>query len=403
MCEGKYNMSREDFDNPPETEGPDDFEQDDFVEEADSDFEQPTEDSSDAEAAQMDESQAEPEAFSEKLLSIRDAVVQRLERGITEQSSSSVMSESIFEGEGNILGVGLGVNDDDDAPAFDLAPGEQCVNLYVAEPMGVEAAKAVLVDCMGIQASSSDDVPINIIVTGEIDAFSHRFRIRAAPGGVSCGHVRVTAGTLGCLARGRRAPRNSRLLMLSNNHVLANSNTARFRDPILQPGRADGGRSPQDRIAILERFVPINFSGRANYVDCATGWCWSNLVRRKLVYLRSGQRRFFRVSSSTIRPLRNMPVGKSGRTTQLTFGRVRDTSATIRVNYGGGRVALFRDQIAVRSGSGLFSTGGDSGSLIWRNDRTRNAVGLLFAGGGGTTFANKIDRVLTALDINLYT
>jgi hypothetical protein len=30
-------------------------------------------------------------------------------------------------------------------------------------------------------------------------------------------------------------------------------------------------------------------------------------------------------------------------------------------------------------------------------------VGLLFAGGGGTTFANRITRVLAALDIRLYT
>ena len=98
-----------------------------------------------------------------------------------------------------------------------------------------------------------------------------------------------------------------------------------------------------------------------------------------------------------------MLVGKSGRTTQLTTGRVTDCSVTIRVNYGGGRVALFRDQIAIRGLSGLFSAGGDSGSLIWTWNRTRSPVGLLFAGGGGVTFANKIGHVLKALDIRLYT
>ena len=52
---------------------------------------------------------------------------------------------------------------------------------------------------------------------------------------------------------------------------------------------------------------------------------------------------------------------------------------------------------------GNVSAGGDSGSLIWSWDKQRNPVGLLFAGGGGFTFANKIGRVLSALDINLYT
>nr|MDQ3989739.1 hypothetical protein [Actinomycetota bacterium] len=67
------------------------------------------------------------------------------------------------------------------------------------------------------------------------------------------------------------------------------------------------------------------------------------------------------------------------------------------------RVALFRDQMAIRAASGDFSAGGDSGSVIWTWDSSRRPVGLLFAGGGGTTFANRMDRVLAALDITLFT
>jgi hypothetical protein len=78
-------------------------------------------------------------------------------------------------------------------------------------------------------------------------------------------------------------------------------------------------------------------------------------------------------------------------------------SATINVAYGGGRVATFADQIAIQASSGNFSAGGDSGSLIWTWDSARRPVGLLFAGGGNVTFANKIGRVLTALDIRLVT
>lgn len=94
---------------------------------------------------------------------------------------------------------------------------------------------------------------------------------------------------------------------------------------------------------------------------------------------------------------------KSGRTTQLTSGHVIDVSASIRVNFEGGRVGNFQDQITIRGNKTVFSQGGDSGSLIWTWDQQRQPVGLLFAGGGELTFANKISRVLDALDIAVYT
>ncbi len=87
----------------------------------------------------------------------------------------------------------------------------------------------------------------------------------------------------------------------------------------------------------------------------------------------------------------------------MTAGRITGTNETIRVNFGAGRVALFRDQIAIRGLRGQFSDGGDSGSVIWIWDRQRRPVALLFAGGGGITFGNKIARVLAALDIRLQT
>ena len=97
-----------------------------------------------------------------------------------------------------------------------------------------------------------------------------------------------------------------------------------------------------------------------------------------------------------------MIVGKSGRTTGLTQGRVTQIGVSVNVNYGGGRVALFRNQIAIQSvNANPFSAGGDSGSLIWHWATGVRPVGLLFAGGGGTTFANPIGAVLAALDIRL--
>jgi len=303
-----------------------------------------------------------------------------------------------------ITGVGIGPAHRDFESVGPAGPGVPVLNVYVAERMSMDEAKSVLVDSFGVRSLSSDQRPVNIIHTGPIDAYAHRHRERPAPCGISVAHVKVTAGTQGALARGRSGPRQGRLLLLSNNHVLANSNDANAGDPIVQPGPFDGGVDPADRIAILEKWVPINFAaGATNFVDCATGWCWPDRVRREFIYRSGGAWAYFRVGSTPTPAVMGLPVGKSGRTTQLTSGRVIDVNASIRVNYGGGRVGNFVEQITIRGNNTVFSQGGDSGSLIWTWDSRRLPVGLLFAGGGELTFANKINRVLDALDIALYT
>ena len=85
----------------------------------------------------------------------------------------------------------------------------------------------------------------------------HKDRWRPASGGVSIGHINITAGTLGCLAT-----RDGELFILSNNHVLANSNAAQKGDPIIQAGRYDGG-TLDGQIATLEDFEASRFGGNA--------------------------------------------------------------------------------------------------------------------------------------------
>jgi hypothetical protein len=299
--------------------------------------------------------------------------------------------------EANIVGVGIGLG----SPGSGGVPGEATLEVYTMEDEAPGEMRARLASMAGVSSLSDGDFPIHFVKTGIVDAHQHRMRLRPAPGGISVGHTRITAGTLGCLSRGRQAPRSSRLMILSNNHVLANSNAAALGDAIVQQGPFDGGRAPADTIAILERFVPINFSGGANLVDCATGWAWPDRVRKELMYVSGGAIRYFTIGGVPVAAVPGLAVGKSGRTTQLTSGRVTAIGVTVNVNYGAGRVARFVNQMAVRAGSGDFSQGGDSGSLIWTWDGRRAPVGLLFAGGGGTTFANRIGDVLNALDINL--
>ena len=328
------------------------------------------------------------------VIEARDAAEEALLRDVRSTGVQSV--ESFTSGAGNVQGVAIGLGD---ASASGV-PGEPTLAVFVAEPTSPDQVRSTVVDALGVQAAT--DVPISVHRSGVIDAQPHRFYIRPAPGGVSIGHPRVTAGTLGCLAVGRTAPRNSRLMLLSNNHVIANSNNAVFGDCISQPGRYDGGTCPAHQIAILERFVPIAFGGATNYVDCATGWCWPDRVRRELVYLSGGTPQFFRIGSAPIHPQLGMNVGKSGRTTQLTSGRVVALNWSGKINYGVG-VAFFARQFVVQGHSALFSAGGDSGSSVWTWDARRAPVGLLFAGGGSYTICNPMPWVVAALDINLYT
>lgn len=321
-----------------------------------------------------------------------------LEKLLAEHAKAEVGIQSAEVMEANVVGVGIGLGD----PAAGALPGEPTLEVYTIEPSTEAEMKARLASAAGVSALAEADFPMNVVCTGIIDAQPHRMRLRPAPGGISVGHFRITAGTLGCLARGRTAPRINRLMILSNNHVLANSNAAAIGDCVAQPGPIDGGRCPADQVAVLERFVPINFAGGANVVDCATAWAWPERVRRELMYISGGVTRFFRVGATPVAAARGMLVGKSGRTTQLTRGTITAVGVTINVNYGG-RIARFVDQIAIRAAAGDFSRGGDSGSLIWTWDTRRAPVGLLFAGGGGTTFANRITRVLAALDIQLFT
>ncbi|MFN8483766.1 MAG: hypothetical protein U0768_12070 [Anaerolineae bacterium] len=310
------------------------------------------------------------------------------------------MSAEALEGEGNIVGVGLGYA----GPDVGLEPGAPAVNVYVQSPMSSDAAHAVFADAMGIKQASGEAAPINVVVTGPLEAQSFTARFRASPCGVSIGHYKITAGTQGSLATGRHAPRNQRLLILSNNHVLANQNNCAYGDNILQPGPYDGGNNPADRVAILESWIPLRFgSGQVNTVDCACGWAWPNLVRREFIYRTSSGLALFGVNRTPRACAYGMIVGKTGRTTELTTGRIIDCNFSGWVNYGSGRSAYFRDQIVITGLSGSFSAPGDSGSLIWSWDAVRNPVGLLFAGSTTHTIANKIGNVLDALDINLYT
>ncbi|MFG0333437.1 MAG: hypothetical protein ACF8TS_08760 [Maioricimonas sp. JB049] len=98
-------------------------------------------------------------------------------------------------------------------------------------------------------------------------------------------------------------------------------------------------------------------------------------------------------------PVLGMRVQKFGRTTADTSGTLSGLNVIVPVGFGLG-VIEFVGQIAYKGDDASRSLGapGDSGSLIVTIEGNR-PVGLLFAGGGGTTLANPIGVVLNRFNV----
>lgn len=276
----------------------------------------------------------------------------------------------------NIIGWGIGTGGTGRA----IRSGENCVRVYVREFPAPIIPKQF------------GGLPTEVVEVGEITI--HQISDSRAPVscGVSVGHPNITAGTLGCLVE-----KEGNHYILSNNHVLANSNEATPGDPIIQPGRVDGGTSPDNDIATLEPYQEIDFSGAPNAIDAAialVGDCNQTLVTPDILDI--GYPDPDPISASL-----EQTVQKHGRTTGRTIGVVEDISADILINFGRSEPVLFEDQILVKSNS-AFAQPGDSGSLIV-DEETLKPVALLFAcnPSGTTTIANPIDLVLNYYNVTV--
>jgi hypothetical protein len=273
----------------------------------------------------------------------------------------------------NILGVGYGAKQTSGASVHD----ELAVRVYVrAKLPRTRLSRAETVP------SSLNGVTTDVVAVGDITA-----SVRPTECGVSCGHHAITAGTLGCLVH--IDGDTGRHFILSNNHVLANANSAAVNDDVLEPGPIDGGTTP---IARLTDFEPLDFVG-PNTIDAAI----AEVINLADVLPSIS------IIGSVVPPTREVAVYQSvrkhGRTTLHTVGVVMDVAADIKVRYGT-RTAAFEDQIAIDGLGGNFGQGGDSGALIV-DAVARSPVALLFAVGNGTTFANWIDPVLSRFNAEI--
>jgi hypothetical protein len=225
---------------------------------------------------------------------------------------------------------------------------------------------------------------------------------------VSGNSITCCGGTLGSLV-----VRNGTNYILSNNHVLANSDAGTMGDAIIQPGLIDNPApntctsTGTTTAANLSQFFTLE-GNPPNPVDAAIAQIVSGKVNTAGNILLLGS-----ATDANGVPLAGAPeagsgeapslalaVAKSGRTTGLTCSTIDSISDAFSVDYSktcGGSTSFtvdYTNQVSVAGGD--FSNEGDSGSLIVRQD-TANPVALLFAGSDTDTAASPIGDVLQAL------
>lgn len=307
----------------------------------------------------------------------------------------------------NVVGMGVGVKWKKGEPT-----GEPALVVLVTQKLEKNQVSVADLVPAKLAQMQTDVLAIGYPFAGggeplEVSIQTLTKRIRPVEGGYSVGHFKITAGTIATcvyniLPGGRVSPPvhgigiPHKYYILSNNHVLANSNNATLGDPILQPGPYDGGVNPQDIIARLSRFIPITFwppvplNQHNNLVDAAVAEGQFHDLDREIYWI--GYIRGWRLKAKVAV---GTTVQKTGRTTNYTTGRITAINATVDVAYGGGKVARFKDQIVTTN----ISAGGDSGSLVTTLDDV--AVGLLFAGSNKATIINQIEHVRSLLRVEV--
>ena len=312
----------------------------------------------------------------------------------------------------NVVGIGRGIKE-----VRGRNTGKQVVTVMVTKKVPKrELPRWAMVPL------SLDDIETDVIEVGEIRALGRTDRERPARPGMSIGHYKITAGTFGAVVFDVKT---GEPLILSNNHVLANSTNgrdgrARPGDPILQPGRYDGG-TDNDVIARLDRFVPIykevdeSRCKIASMVEDVLNYAVKKMKKDYQVKLYRVSRSPNLVDAAVAKPLSagdvspeilelGTPKGtadaeigqiimKSGRTSGVTKGRVKVVDATVRVAMGDAGDAIFAEQVVTTQ----IAAPGDSGSLVV-DEKTR-AVGLLSAGSDTVSVFARIDNVLAHLGV----
>jgi hypothetical protein len=218
-------------------------------------------------------------------------------------------------------------------------------------------------------------------------------------------------GTLGALV----TDRNGNPYILSNNHVLAESDQARAGDTVVQPALVDLNCNPQSgrSVGSLRYVVPLK--SRQTNVDAALAAATPAVDETGAILqlgpsvngvLTAAAPAAGEGEALTAGILNQLHVVKSGRTTGLTCSTVNTVDLSVQVDYYYDcaetqpyYTKTYVNQIGMPGAS--FADSGDSGALVLDAGNAQ-PVGLFFASGAddsnhGFSVANPIQDVLSEL------
>jgi len=257
------------------------------------------------------------------------------------------------------------------------------------------------------QANPAVSGSASVTVTSR-NQLSQNLPIELGTSGGNANNVTTTecaSGTLGSLVT-----RAGTQFILSNNHILADSDAGNIGDAIIQPGLIDTASpcvaADASTVAHLSQFINIQQANPP--ADAAIAQVVSGAVNTSGTIIELGDSApggipADEAPSSTVFSGALVPnvtaVAKSGRSTGLTCSTVEATSTDVSVKYteglgGPSFTATYTNQIAINGGT--FSAGGDSGSLIVAQSNAE-PVALLYAGSMTDTVGAPAQTVLNNL------
>jgi hypothetical protein len=271
----------------------------------------------------------------------------------------------------------------------------------ISSSTGVATATVTAISQASSAATST--VTITLVSQGQ-DAESGAVKLGTSGGNAQDINGNVCcSGTLGSLVT-----RNGTQYILSNNHVMARSDSGIVGDSITQPGFVDTNcqTAGTRTVANLSEFFNLE-TGPLPKLDAALAQVVNGSVDSSGNILLLGATTTNGVpdpgaphAGTGLAATIGQSVAKSGRTTGLTCSTVLATGVAANVNYyrhcGDTTVAFttsYTDLVAVTGAT--FSAEGDSGSLIVTQD-TADPVALLFGGSDTDSVGNPVSDVLAA-------
>ncbi|MCD3216328.1 hypothetical protein G8S55_03550 [Clostridium botulinum C] len=280
----------------------------------------------------------------------------------------------------NVVGIGLGYKTSEG-----FHTNEKCINVLVS--------KKVLPSTL----SSNEIIPklykgikTDVYESGFFKQYLLNSRVRPVLGGYSISPaIPNHYGSVGCVVKDDL----SNYFVLSCNHVLASTNRVQLGASIIQPSSLDNGKSPNDLIGFLYKYIPLipNTANELNknYVDAAIAIVPNKTLISNSIYILGKP-------DNPILPSLDLSVRKAGRTTDITYGYIKTLGASISMEIKN-KNYIFINQIVTT----FMCDKGDSGALLM--NLKNNPVGLIMGGSTTNTIANPIHYVLNSLNVKIVT